>query len=145
MTATRVDSDDSDEYDVFEGEFQFDEIVGDKIRRGTQVFEVKWTGFPESENTWESSDHLPAEMVKEYLEEKEKNGGEPKLKPKPIKRRKKVPGVVRIFSFNPIPTELKRSPMVALMDNGDVEILPLGEVQQRAPGALLEFFARIIQ
>lgn len=43
-----------DEPDVFSGE----RIVQSRVRNGKTEYLVKWTGYPDSDNTWEPAEHL---------------------------------------------------------------------------------------
>ena len=45
--------------------FQVEKIVGGPNDKSH--FLIKWEGYPEDQNTWEPLQHLPADMVREYL------------------------------------------------------------------------------
>ena len=45
--------------------FQVEKIVGGPNDKSH--FLIKWEGYPEDQNTWELLQHLPADMVREYL------------------------------------------------------------------------------
>jgi hypothetical protein len=45
--------------------YEIERIVDGPNEKG-QYF-IKWEGFPDDQNTWEPLDHLPKDMVEEYL------------------------------------------------------------------------------
>ena len=60
---------------LLDGSYEVEEIVKKKFIKGEPFYNVKWTGYDESQNTWEPENHLPGAMVQEFNENniKQKN------------------------------------------------------------------------
>lgn len=55
--------------DDYEREYDVEEIIKDWKLDGVRMFEVSWEGFP-GENTFQTEESLPPEMVEEYFQRK---------------------------------------------------------------------------
>ncbi|KAF9433646.1 hypothetical protein BGZ76_009178 [Entomortierella beljakovae] len=63
--------------DELEGEeYEVEKVVGHKRERGVLSFLLKWQGYGDADNTWETSDNLScSELINEYWVRYEKAGG----------------------------------------------------------------------
>lgn len=52
--------------DDYDQEYDIDALISDCLVDGVRMFEVSWKGYP-GENTFQSADTLPEDMVEEYL------------------------------------------------------------------------------
>ncbi len=79
----RMGRNDSDVEDGSEEEYNIEEILGRRVRRGLYEYHCKWLGYPSDDNTWEKREDLVAdgfedvvdkhdEMLKREEEEKKK-------------------------------------------------------------------------
>lgn len=51
-----------------ENEFEAENILDDEFRKGKQYFLVKWKGYNDSENSWESKSNLNCpKILKQYF------------------------------------------------------------------------------
>ena len=78
-------------------EYQVEQIMGKRVRRGRIEYKIKWDGFPVSQCTWEPLSHL--ENIKEMISNYEK-----KIKQKSNNFNKKE----RSRSTSPIKSENKK-------------------------------------
>lgn len=54
-----------------DNEFEVENILDDEFRNGKQYFLVKWKGYNDSENSWESKSNLNCpKILKQYFESK---------------------------------------------------------------------------
>ncbi|KAF9107099.1 hypothetical protein BGX27_008871 [Mortierella sp. AM989] len=69
--------DSEEEIDELEGEeYEVEKVVGHKRERGVLSFLLKWQGYDDIDNTWETSDNLScAELINEYWRRYEGAGG----------------------------------------------------------------------
>ncbi|KAF8982994.1 hypothetical protein BGZ46_000215 [Entomortierella lignicola] len=68
-TGSDDDEEEGDEYEV-------ERVVGHKRERGVLSFLLKWKGYEDADNTWETNDNLSCEeLINEYWEKYEKAGG----------------------------------------------------------------------
>ncbi|KAF9166998.1 hypothetical protein BGX21_010607 [Mortierella sp. AD011] len=74
-----LSNDGKDEEDALEDEgeeYEVEKVVGHKRERGVLSFLLKWQGYDDADNTWETSDNLSCEeLINEYWERYEKAGG----------------------------------------------------------------------
>ena len=54
---------------------------------------IKWEGYPDDQNTWEPVEHLPEDMVEEYLNPMEELRVKTREDRRPKSKRKRKPGV----------------------------------------------------
>ena len=59
--------------------YEVEKIVAGPNAKGEYL--IKWEGYPDDQNTWEPVEHLPEDMVQEYLDRRPKS------------KRKRKPGV----------------------------------------------------
>lgn len=59
--------------DEHDEEYEVERIVATRTRKGKVEYQVKWLGYPESENTWQSVDSMNCpDLIAKYEEQKEK-------------------------------------------------------------------------
>ena len=56
---------------------------------------IKWEGYPDDQNTWEPVEHLPEDMVEEYLNPMEELRVKTREDRRPKSKRKRKPGLRR--------------------------------------------------
>lgn len=89
-------------------EFEVEKIVGTKGAGKNLMYMVKWKGYPESDNTWESPSDLPKSAITKYGKSSDTNGSSKKTPKKtPKKEPKEVIVVGRSIASNVIHYEIK--------------------------------------
>ncbi|ETN39465.1 uncharacterized protein HMPREF1541_05689 [Cyphellophora europaea CBS 101466] len=108
-TALDDNSDSSDDDDDDEEAYQVESIVSHKGKGKNVKYEIKWVGYPESDNTFEPQENLLPDAREILSKYHEKIGHDPSVPDKSLKKSKVTGDLKRTASDSPGPNKRQRT------------------------------------
>ena len=115
--------------------YEVEKIIRHKDRSGIRYYEIKWKGYPESENTWEKESNLNCHtLLKEYLDKISKRQEYIKKEAKSIEK------PIKILSIYKQDKELVYK---VLYENDSIGELHSSRLKKLNPMIAIEFLEKI--